>query len=264
MFAITTRNKLRSRRYALHMVRAWLRVRRQLYATPGMLRYTTGIANLTEFYTCTLWETEMEMFAFMSSGAHRDMMWNFNRWSDSFWAMRWDATEDELGNWDVANTHTDGNFSSNANLSPGAAKLPTSKDNYVSRWLAEQGVIPKPDMPEQPSGIPGTTSVLARVPINSPQAWLKLRRILSPWRKENNDLLRFAIVVGLKECFVIAVWEVGAMEESRLLMATLLRYFPKSWTMRFRGHDFEVGHWDKLRLREILLPKDHLTPDVLL
>lgn len=263
MLAITTRNKLRSPRYAPHMFRAWLRVRKQLNATPGMLRYTTGIANLTEFYTCTLWETEMEMFAFMSSGAHRDMMWNFRRWSDSFWAMRWDATQDELGRWNVPSSGLNGDFASHINLSPDAAKQSIPSDNYVSQWLIEQGVIPKPETPEPQLGTPGTTAVIARTPIILPQSWIRLRRVLSPWRKGQPDLLRFTLAVGLKECFLIGVWKVGAMEESRLLMATLLHNFPKSWAMRFRGHDFEVGHWDELRLREVLLPKDHLTPEII-
>lgn len=261
MFAVTTRNKLRSARYAPNMIRAWFRVRRQLYGTPGMLRYTTGIASLTEFYTCTLWETEMQMFAFMSSDAHRDMMWNFSRWSDSFWAMRWDASEDELGTWKVSGVMDEGAFASRFNLSPGAATQPSPRGNYVSRWLVDQGVIPEPEEPEEPekpSGIPGTTAVVARVPMISPLTLVRLRKRLRPWLTAHPDLLRFTLAVGLGECFLIAVWKVGALEESRVLMATLLRRFPNAWTMRFRGHDYEVGHWDQLRLREVRVP-DPLT-----
>jgi len=79
MFAVTTRNKLNSARFAPYMIRAWFHVRRQLYETRGIIRYSTGISNLTEFYTITLWDNEMDMFAFMSSDAHRDMMWNFSK-----------------------------------------------------------------------------------------------------------------------------------------------------------------------------------------
>lgn len=260
MFAITTRNKLRSRRYAPHMVRAWFRVRRQLYETPGMLRYTTGIANFTEFYTCTLWKTEMEMFAFMSSGAHRDMMWNFSRWSDTFWAMRWNASVDELGRWNTTGDENGGKFASMITSGPETIRQAPSADNYVSRWLVEQGVIPKPDVPDPPPGIPATTAVLARIPMISPTKLVRLRRVLRPWRSGHPHLLRFTLAVGPGECFLIAVWEAGALEESRALMATLMRSFPDAWTMRFRGHDFEVGHWDDLRLREILLPEDPLGP----
>lgn len=83
MFAITTRNKLRSRRHAFSMIRAWRQERRQLARTPGMLAYTTGISTLTEFFTFTLWQRELDMFQFMASDAHRDMMWNFRAWTQS-------------------------------------------------------------------------------------------------------------------------------------------------------------------------------------
>ena len=135
LFVVTTRNKLRSARFAPHMIRAWLRVRRQLFETPGMLRYKTGISNLKEFYTCTLWDTEMEMFAFMSSGAHREMMWNFRQWSDSFWAMRWDQTQDELGHWFVPGTSVEGRFSARPNISKNAAFRSSTTRNHVAEWL---------------------------------------------------------------------------------------------------------------------------------
>jgi hypothetical protein len=45
MFAVTTRNKLRSPLYAPYMIRAWLRVYKQLYETQGMLRYPLGNNN---------------------------------------------------------------------------------------------------------------------------------------------------------------------------------------------------------------------------
>ena len=256
MFAVTTRNKLRSKRYAPHMVRAWLRVRKQLYETPGMLRYTTGIANLTEFYTCTLWDTEMEMFAFMSSGAHRDMMWNFKKWSDSFWAMRWDASDDELGYWDIPGAVHVESFAALENHSAGASKQ-NSSHNYVAEWLILQNVIKAPEAPVEPSpGIPGTAAVVARVPIDSLMTFMRLRKVLRPWRKNNiPGQVRFSMTLGIGESLVIAIWEAGALEESRAMMATLLRQFPHAWSMRFRGHDYEVGHWNDLRLREILLPE---------
>lgn len=261
MFAVTTRNKLRSARYTLHMIKAWLKVRKQLHETPGMLRYTTGIANLTEFYTCTLWDTEMEMFAFMSSGAHRDMMWNFKKWSDSFWAMRWDASKDELGYWDVPGAvHVD-SFATRENLSTGAAKQ-GNICNYVAEWLVSHDVIKTAETSLKPSpGKPGTAAVVARVPVDSILTFTRLRKTLRPWRSHNMPgLIRFSMTLGFGESLVIAVWKAKALDESRALMATVLRQFPYAWTMRFRGHDYEVGHWDDLRLREILLPENPFDP----
>jgi len=43
-------------------------------------------------------------------------------------------------------------------------------------------------------------------------------------------------------------------------MATLLRDFPNAWAMRCRGHDYEVGSWDNLKLGEIRLPADRVVP----
>ncbi|SFV80495.1 hypothetical protein MNB_SUP05-13-632 [hydrothermal vent metagenome] len=259
MFAVTTRNKLRSPLYVPHMIRAWLRVRKQLYETPGMLRYSTGIANLTEFYTLTLWETEAEMFAFMSSGAHREMMWNFKRWSDSFWAMRWDASADELGFWDVPGAKHIDSFAAIQNKSKGSTKQDIGH-NYVAEWLVSHHVLKKEEAPLEPSpGIPGTAAVVIRVPIDNLAAFIKLQNVLRPWRKNSpSELLRFSMTLGIGESLIIAIWKANALEESRALMATVLRKFPDAWTMRFRGHDYEVGHWDDLRLREILLEKNPL------
>lgn len=89
MLAVTTRNKLRSRRFFAPMLYASAQVRRQLADTPGIVRFTTGISGLTEFYTLTIWESKTAMFQFTGSGNHRQMMWLFTRWSDSFWSMRW-------------------------------------------------------------------------------------------------------------------------------------------------------------------------------
>lgn len=135
MFAVTTRNKLNSVRFAPLMIRAWFRIRRQLYETRGMIRYSTGITNLTEFYTITLWENEMDMFAFMSSDAHRDMMWNFSKWSDSFWAMRWDATTDEIGAWVTTSTSIEKGFHEQFDVTLGSSGQPTR--NPVRDWLRE-------------------------------------------------------------------------------------------------------------------------------
>ena len=62
------------------------------------------------------------------------------------------------------------------------------------------------------------------------------------------------LTINAGECIAIVIMDAGALEESRRLMLMLEKYFPDIWAMRFRGHDYEVGHWDGLRLREILLP----------
>src|SRR5260370_3049071 len=100
MLAGTTRNKLRSWRFSLPMVRARRYVREQLGTTPGLIRYISAIASPTEFLTMTVWENRQSMFNFMSSGAHEKFMWMFSRLSASFCSMRWMPTTAEAGAWD--------------------------------------------------------------------------------------------------------------------------------------------------------------------
>jgi len=190
MFAVTTRNKLHSMRFAPHMIRAWFRIRRQLYETRGMIRYSTGISNLTEFYTITLWENEMDMFAFMSSDAHRDMMWNFSKWSDSFWAMRWDATTDEIGAWATTATSIGKGFHEQFYVTLGSSGQPTR--NPVRVWLIEKGISKQLEIldaseetSDQPEGIPGTAAVLARIPAKS---LLKYHKIISLLRSQRTSI----------------------------------------------------------------------------
>src|SRR5579859_321038 len=99
MLAVTTRNKLRSGRYSLPMMRARGFVREQLATTQGLIRYVSAIASPTEFLTMTIWQDRQAMFNFMSSGAHQEFMWMFSRWSASFWSMRWIPTGVEEGAW---------------------------------------------------------------------------------------------------------------------------------------------------------------------
>ncbi len=221
------------------------------------MRYSTGIANLTEFYTITLWANEMDMFAFMSSGAHRDMMWNFSKWSESFWAMRWDASTDEIGAWRTPTSAAKG-FDEQFDVTVGSSGQSTP--NPVREWLIEKGItkdLEISDAPEEtsdkPKGIPGTAAVLARIPAISPLKYYKILSLLRSWRA-SPGIIKLSTCVGLGECIVIAIMDAGALEESRRLMLTLEKYFPDAWAMRFRGHDYEVGHGDGLRLREILLP----------
>lgn len=238
------------------MIRAWLHIRRQLRETPGMLRYTTGISSLREFFTCTLWDTELEMFAFMSSGAHREMMWNFRRWSDSFWAMRWDQTQDELGYWEDARASVQGRFAPRANVSRNAALRSSTTRNHVAEWLSIHGLSVEPQEDASRVAASGTTAVIARIPSTSLVSIGRLRTLLRPWRTKNPDLLRFTLAIGIGEALVIAVWKIGALEESRALMVAISHACPDAWAMRFTGHDYEVGSWDNLRLGEIRLSAD--------
>lgn len=244
MFAVTTRNKLRSRRYALNMIWAWWHVRRQLKRTPGMLAYTTGIATLTEFYTLTLWEKEIDMIMFMSSDDHRDMMWNFRRWSDSFWSMQWHPTNDEVGAWNGKSFRKP--------LDHPESMPPYVGPGYLAPDQVPESLKPCLDRITRRAG-PETlevNAVIGRIVTRSPASIRRLKRLLHPWRSARNTL-RYSLAVGPGECLLLAVWREGGVEESQAMLRAIMNRFPDAWAMRFHATDFEVGHWNQQRLREL-------------
>src|SRR5262245_1647780 len=99
MLAVTTRNRLKSARFLPAMLAARRLVDAQLRETPGLVRWADAIGGLTAFYTLTVWANKHVMFDFMSSDAHRAMMWQITKWTDEFWSMRWQPGAEELGAW---------------------------------------------------------------------------------------------------------------------------------------------------------------------
>jgi hypothetical protein len=244
VFAVTTRNKLRSRRHAVSMIWAWGHIRRQLAHTPGMLAYTTGIANLTEFFTLTLWEKEIDMTLFMASEDHRDMMWNTRQWSESFWSMRWKPTKNEVGTWSgIA-------FSE-------AHSLIAAKPKYVGPGYLDITEVPEGLRPylrnitrqSEPNTLP-LNAVIGRIPARSPFVVLLIQRTLAAW-KSPPATLQFKVCAGLGECLLLVVWKCEAEQEAMALMMALQSKFPEAWAMRFSATDFEIGHWNDLRLRQL-------------
>ncbi len=244
MFAVTTRNKLRSQRHAVSMIWAWGHIRRQLAHTPGMLAYTTGIANLTEFFTLTLWEKEIDMMLFMASEDHRDMMWNTRQWSESFWSMRWSPTKDEIGTWSgMAFSDTD---------SPAATKPKYVGPGYLDVTEVPEGLRPylrNITRQSEPNTLP-SNAVIGRISTRSPLAVRLIKQTLAAWQLPSATL-HFKVCAGLGECLLLVVWKIDAELEAAALMAALHRKFPDAWAMRFSATDFEIGHWNNLRLREL-------------
>ena len=248
MLAVTTRNKLRGPRFFLPMVRAWLLVRRQLARTPGMLRYITGIASLTEFYTLTLWESKSAMFAFTASGGHRQMMWMFTRWSQSFWSMRWQPTTDEAGAWGSMRLVDEGIATEPQEIVNGLAWLARSQ---VAESLAPYiDTVGRPDKRDLDPTACGVEAVLARVVTPSPAVVTRLIRGMRPCRSAPG-LLRFTVGVGPGECLLVTLWRCEAQNESKALMQSLVERFPTAWAMRLTAGDYEIGHWNGLRLRQM-------------
>lgn len=244
MFAITTRNKLRGPRYAVNMIWAWRHVRRQLARTPGMLAYTTGIANPTEFYTLTLWQREIDMFLFMSSDAHRDLMWNFRDWTQSFWSMRWNAAHGEIGSW---NGSMFGTLDDERPREPATHQWP----GYLDHGQLPERLKPllrSIARPTQPAPL-DFDAVIGRIAVRSPAELFRVRRTLHPWARKPG-LERFVLATGLGDCLVLAVWKGKAAAATTELMADIATHLPHSWAMRFAATDFEIGHWDRFRFRD--------------
>ena len=243
MFAITTRNKLRSRRHALSMIMAWVRIRRQLYRTPGMVAYTTGMASLTEFYTLTLWDKEIDMMAFMSSDDHREMMWNVRHWSDSFWSMRWKPTRNEIGKWNERSFANENSVKTKFTyVGPGYLEMSgvPEKLRSVLKNITRQS---EPEILE-------SSAVICRIPTPSISDIFRLRKLMQPWQSDRT-LLRFELAYGFGECKIIAAWEKNEKDKSTILLELIELNFPEAWAMRFNATDFEIGHWDNMRFREL-------------
>lgn len=248
MFAVTTRNKLRSRRHAVSMIWAWGHIRRQLARTPGMLAYTTGIANLNEFFTLTLWEKEIDMTLFMASGEHRDMMWNARQWSESFWSVRWNPTKDEIGAW-------------SGNEFSGAETHMATKPKYLGPGYLDISDVPESLRPylrnitrqTEPNALP-LSAVIGRIPARSPFVIPLIKRTLATWQADPATL-HFKVCAGFGECLLLVVWKNEAERQATALMTALHSKFPHAWAMRFSATDFEIGHWNRLRLRELGQPE---------
>ncbi|MFN2556511.1 MAG: hypothetical protein ABR592_06480, partial [Nitriliruptorales bacterium] len=99
LLVVTTHSKLRSVRFFPAMMLATLRIRRQLAATEGVLRWASVVAGPTEFWTISVWRSPHAMQEFVRSGAHGAVMWRFAEWLRSFWLMRWKPGQRELGSW---------------------------------------------------------------------------------------------------------------------------------------------------------------------
>lgn len=240
MFAVTTRNKLNSPRFLVSMLAARRHVRCQLRATPGLLRWADAIGSPTEFYTLTLWESRQAVFDFMSSDAHRDMMWMFSRWSDEFWSMRWLPTGREAGAWD---------------------------DLHVAEH-ATKSLRPPPQTPVPHLTRPARAgfgsldpthaavmAVTARVRVRSPQTALQLLRLTRDWRRQSPDARPIRWAIGSmepNEYVVLTVWPRSAADSATISpWHTLTRTLPDAWVMEWQPGDYEIGHWDGLRLRHV-------------
>ena len=245
MLAVTTRNKLRSWRYCVPMMRARGYVREQLATTPGLIRYVSAIASPTEFLTMTVWESRQAMFDFMSSGAHKEFMWMFTRWSASFWSMRWIPTGAEEGAWQGLSLRNlvepDEQLSSDAR--PQAPQLPPS--------VRQPGRMPGARLTD-PSGC-DVYAITALVETSSPGHYRKLLGAVQEFRHEadHTQLLRWNVAtVGPRSYWILTLWR-NASGRSADVARFLRQRLGASWTMCWLAGEYEIGNWNGLRLRHL-------------
>jgi antibiotic biosynthesis monooxygenase len=239
VLAVTTRNRLRGPRFCFPMLRARALIARQLARQAGLVRYASGVVSPTEFLTLSIWESRQAMQRFMQSGEHERYMWLFSRWTASFWGMRWEPTLDEVGAW------------SGLRLAQNeAAALPRSPLVATGLLPAETlraGPLgPRPEgtaVEPRGSGLVATTGVFG-----GPAGLLRARRAAARLRsaRADADLVRWSVGLDLPpRGLAISVWH-DAPEVRRYAVALL----DADWAMCWQPAEYEIGHWDGLRLRQ--------------
>jgi hypothetical protein len=242
MLAVTTRNRLRSARFCLPMLRARGVIARQLADTPGLVRYASATASPTEFLTLTVWEDKQAMQAFMQSGAHERFMWLFSRWTESFWGMRWEPSKSELGTWH--------DLSLSRGATPTRPVSPLVTVGLLPPDPPRAGPTgPRPDsgtVEPRASGLFAATARLEGTASLGAAFWAGRR--LRAEGASGSELVRWA--VGLEwppQGLLITIWRDNPTARRRAL--DLLEQLGASWAMCWQPGDYEIGHWDGLRLR---------------
>jgi len=249
------------------MLRASLRIRKQLKSAPGCVRFASIIMGPREFWTITVWETRQTMIDFMRSGEHEDIMWDFSKWLKSFWLMRWRPTTDERGAWT--------GLPLSQRLELPQAPLARKSDDQQAALKAVFDKMPRLKAAASPSGaasfdyspgqrrarklVAGGVSSTLRLEVPAAQTfsgWRALRGLRADLLK-NDDVLRAAFGVAKpRELYALIVFRHEEawreFEVSDLVQGLRERWPDGVWTMRWDAEN-EFGHWDGLRLRRVKL-----------
>lgn len=266
-FAVTTRSRLRGLRFFFPMLRASLRIRRQLRESPGCVRFASIIMGPREFWTITVWETRQKMIDFMRSGEHEDIMWDFSKWLKSFWLMRWRPTTDEQGTWSglqLGSRYPAEEQPVPERTADQQAALQAVWDNMprLKAAAAPSGAASFDHAPQQRRArrlVAGGVSSTLRLIVprgKTPAGWLAVRRLRSSLL-ENPDVLRAAFGISRpRELYALVVFrneDAWREFDSSQMVEKLRERWPEGvWTMRWDAEN-EFGHWDGLRLRRVKL-----------
>ncbi|MGI9194531.1 MAG: hypothetical protein ACR2FO_08515 [Actinomycetota bacterium] len=254
-------------RFFFPMLRASLRIRKQLKVSPGCVRFASIIMGPREFWTITVWETRQKMIDFMRSGEHEEIMWDFSKWLKSFWLMRWRPTEDEQGTWTGLPLGTKSALGTEA-----APKRSKSQQKALD---AVWDQMPRLKAAASPSGaaafdyaptqrrarrlVAGGVSATLRLEVPAGQTfagWRAVRRLRANLL-DNPDVLRCAFgVARASELYALTVFRHDQawreFDTSEMVEGLRQRWPDGVWTMRWDAEN-EFGHWDGLRLRRVKL-----------
>jgi hypothetical protein len=97
-----TRLRVRSWFYLPAFLVRSLRIGQQAKNAPGSLQVKVLQDGLTTFWTCTSWESEAEMKAFMLAKPHGPAMRKLLEWCDEAALVRWSQPGAELPTWTEA------------------------------------------------------------------------------------------------------------------------------------------------------------------
>ena len=238
MVAVTTRAHVRSLRFFPPMLVATLRVRRQLRATPGLVRWASVIGGPREFWTLTIWSSRHALQEFMRSGAHGELMWRLSRWLDSFWLMRWRPGTREHGNWDgLAFAAAEREEEPPPADVPGFLRAAMSGDGRLTYDAS-------PFVRRSRENLAGAGGAVVRLPLSVrglATAVRALRRL-----RGDEALLRVFLGAGRRSLFLFVVSSDPALA-ARLVEDESVRS-AALWAHEWRPEN-EFGHWDGLRVR---------------
>jgi hypothetical protein len=224
VLAVTTRNVLRSTRFCVPMLLARFEIARQLAHQPGLLRYSSGLSSPTEFLTFTVWRHREAMQRFMQTGAHQRHMWQFTRWTASFWGMRWEPMSEIRS----------------APVSPLVAVGLLAAESPLAGPLGPR--LERARVEPRASGVTCVTAVFDGV-AGAVQT-RKLAQALRARQRKDPKLLRWSVGIDLPpRGMAIVLW--------RDECDTTEMFEDASWVMRWQAADYEIGHWDGLRLRQV-------------
>lgn len=97
-----TRLRVRSWRFLPAFMFAALRIGRQSSRAPGNLAAKVFRDRRNAFWTCTAWDSEASMKAFMLTAPHGPAMRKLLEWCDEAALVHWTQDDDELPSWTEA------------------------------------------------------------------------------------------------------------------------------------------------------------------